>query len=207
MGRQSRPLTGEAKPQGWPTGAAIRACEFRRSATLCIEAAKGSKPKIWTEASRDAPRGNAPARHRSREMSATRGRQFERESEMAKDSYEEGMKVRRRVLGDAWVDRSLANRNDFNAEIGRQITSHVWGDIWTRPAIDLKTRRFMTLSIMIALRAWAEFRLHVRSGLATGDLTKDELKEIIMQATAYCGAPAGNHATHEAEEAFKEMAK
>jgi len=87
-----------------------------------------------------------------------------------KDSYEDGMKVRRRVLGDAWVDRSLANRNDFNAEIGRQITSHVWGDIWTRPAIDLKTRRFMTLSIMIALRAWAEFRLHVRSGLATGDL-------------------------------------
>ena len=124
-----------------------------------------------------------------------------------KDSYEDGMKVRRRVLGDAWVDRSLANRNDFNAEIGRQITSHVWGDIWTRPAIDLKTRRFMTLSIMIALRAWAEFRLHVRSGLATGDLTKDELKEIIMQATAYCGAPAGNHATHEAEEAFKEIAK
>jgi len=122
-----------------------------------------------------------------------------------RDSYEDGMKVRRRVLGDAWVDRSLANRNDFNAEIGRQITSHVWGDIWTRPAIDLKTRRFMTLSIMIALRAWAEFRLHVRSGLATGDLTKDELKEIIMQATAYCGAPAGNHATHEAEEAFKEM--
>src|SRR4029077_4350151 len=62
MGRQSRPLTGEAKPQGWPTGAAIRACEFRRSATLCIEVAKGSKPTIWTEASRDAPRGNAPAR-------------------------------------------------------------------------------------------------------------------------------------------------
>ena len=59
----------------------------------------------------------------------------------------------------------LVQSDDFNAEIGRQITSHVWGDIWTRPAIDLKTRRFMTLSIMIALRAWAEFRLHVRSGL------------------------------------------
>src|SRR4051812_8103931 len=125
----------------------------------------------------------------------------------SKDNYEDGMKVRRRVLGDAWVDRSLANRTDFNTEIGRQITSHVWGDIWTRPAIDLKTRRFMTLSIMIALRAWAEFRLHVRSGLQTGDLTKDELKEIIMQAAAYCGAPAGNHATHEAEEAFKEITK
>src|SRR3954447_3885607 len=62
MDRQSRPQTGEAMPQGWPTGAAIRACEFRRSATLCIEAAKGSKPTIWTEARRDAPRGNAPPR-------------------------------------------------------------------------------------------------------------------------------------------------
>ena len=126
---------------------------------------------------------------------------------MANESYEAGMKVRRRVLGDAWVDRSLANRNDFNGEIQQQITSHVWGDIWTRPAIDPKTRRFMTMSMMIALRAWDEFRLHVRTGLATGDLTKDELKEIILQATAYCGAPAGNHAAHEAEVAFKEMAK
>jgi alkylhydroperoxidase/carboxymuconolactone decarboxylase family protein YurZ len=126
---------------------------------------------------------------------------------MANESYEAGMKVRRRVLGDPWVDRSLANRNSFNEEIQKQITSHVWGDIWTRPAIDLKTRRFMTISIMIALRAWAEFRLHVRTGLAAGDLTKDELKEIILQATVYCGAPAGNHAAHEAEEAFKEMAK
>ena len=126
---------------------------------------------------------------------------------MANESYEKGMTVRRKVLGDAWVDRSLANRNDFNSEIQQQITSHVWGDIWTRPAIDPKTRRFMTMSMMIALRAWDEFRLHVRTGLANGDLTKDELKEIILQATAYCGAPAGNHAAHEAEVAFKEMAK
>jgi len=124
---------------------------------------------------------------------------------MVKESYDRGMAVRRKVLGDAWVDRSLNGRNDFNAEIQEQITSHVWGDIWTRPAIDPKTRRFMTLSMMIALRAWDEFRLHVRTGLAAGDLTKDELKEIILQATVYCGAPAGNHAMHEAEVAFKEM--
>jgi 4-carboxymuconolactone decarboxylase len=126
---------------------------------------------------------------------------------MAKDSYEGGMTVRRKVLGDAWVDSSLAKRNDFNIEFQEQITRHVWGDIWTRPAIDPKTRRFMTISMMIALRAWGEFRLHVRTGLVAGDLSKDELKEIIMQATVYCGAPAGNHAMHEAEEAFKEMAK
>jgi alkylhydroperoxidase/carboxymuconolactone decarboxylase family protein YurZ len=65
----------------------------------------------------------------------------------------------------------------------------------------------MTISMMIALRAWGEFRLHVRAGLAAGDLTKSDLKEIILQATVYCGAPAGNHAMQEAEQAFKEMAQ
>jgi 4-carboxymuconolactone decarboxylase len=126
---------------------------------------------------------------------------------MARDSYEDGMAVRRKMLGDAWVDRSLQSRNDFNTEFQEMITRHVWGDIWTRPGIDVRTRRFMVLSIMIALASWDEFRLHVRSGLAAGDLSKDDLKEIILQATAYCGAPAGNRAMHEAEVAFKEAGK
>jgi alkylhydroperoxidase/carboxymuconolactone decarboxylase family protein YurZ len=125
---------------------------------------------------------------------------------MAKDSYEDGLKVRRKMLGDVWVDRSAASQNDFNREIREKVISQAWGDVWTRPGIDPKTRRFMTMSMMIALRAWDEFRLHVRSGLTQGDLTKDELKEIIIQATAYCGAPAGNHAAVEAELAFKELA-
>jgi 4-carboxymuconolactone decarboxylase len=125
---------------------------------------------------------------------------------MAKDSYDEGMKIRRKMLGNAWVDRSLANRNDFNSEIQQQITRQAWGEVWTRPGIDPKTRRLIALSTMIALRAWDEFRLHVRSGLAQGDLSKGELKEVIIQATAYCGAPAGNHAMAQAEMAFKEMA-
>ena len=132
---------------------------------------------------------------------------LQEEIAMTRDIYEDGLTIRRKMLGDAWVDRSLANRNDFNAEIQQQITRQAWGEVWTRPGIDLKTRRFMALSIMIALRAWDEFRLHVRSGLTQGDLTKDELKEIIIQATAYCGAPAGNHAMQQAELAFKEMAK
>ena len=124
---------------------------------------------------------------------------------MAKHLYEEGMKVRRKMLGDAWVDRALASQNDFNREIREQVTRQAWGEVWTRPGIDPKTRRLIAMSMMIALRAWDEFRLHVRSGLAHGDLTKDTLKELIMQATAYCGAPAGNHAAVEAEQAFKEM--
>ena len=126
---------------------------------------------------------------------------------MAKDSYEDGMAVRRRVLGDAWVDRSLQNRNEFNTDFQEMITRHVWGDIWTRPGIDRRTRRFMVLATMIALGRWEEFRLHARSGLDTSDIGRNDLKEIILQATAYCGAPAGNHAMREADAVLKEMAR
>ena len=119
------------------------------------------------------------------------------------ERYAAGMKVRRQVLGDAWVDRSLANRNDFNTEFQEFITRAAWGTIWTRPGLDLKTRSCMVLSITIALGAWDEFRLHVRAAFNNG-LGKDEIKEVIMQATVYCGAPAGNHAVKEAEAAFAE---
>jgi 4-carboxymuconolactone decarboxylase len=124
---------------------------------------------------------------------------------MAEDeSYHRGMAMRRQVLGDAWVDRTLKNRNAFNTEFQEQITRHVWCDIWTRPHFDRRTRRCMVLSTMIALKAWDEFRLHVRSALGDG-FTKDDLKEIILQATVYCGAPAGNHAMAEAAAVFSEM--
>jgi alkylhydroperoxidase/carboxymuconolactone decarboxylase family protein YurZ len=76
-----------------------------------------------------------------------------------------------------------------------------------RGTVDPKTRRFMVLAMMIALGRWEEFRLHVRTGLGAGDISKESLKEIILQATVYCGAPAGNHAMHEAELAFKEIAR
>jgi 4-carboxymuconolactone decarboxylase len=122
----------------------------------------------------------------------------------ADETYEKGMAVRRQVLGDAWVDRTLKARNEFNTEFQEMITRHVWGDIWTRPGIDRRTRRYMVLSMMIALRQWEEFRLHVRACLSDG-FTKDDLKEIILQGAAYCGAPAGNHAMHEAAEVFKEL--
>lgn len=121
----------------------------------------------------------------------------------ADKSYEEGMQKRRAVLGDAWVDRTLKNRDSFNSEFQEMITRHVWGDIWTRPGIDPRTRRYMVMSIMIALHQWDEFKLHVRAALMHG-FTKDDVKEIILQATVYCGAPAGNHAMREAVLAFAE---
>ena len=117
--------------------------------------------------------------------------------------YEKGMEVRRQILGDAWVDRTLKNRNEFNTEFQEAITRNVGGDIWTRPAIDHKTRRYMVMSMMIALHQWEEFKLHVRAALGHG-FSRSDIKEIILQATVYCGAPAGNHAMQEAAAVFAE---
>ena len=114
------------------------------------------------------------------------------------------MQVRRQVLGDAWVDGTLARRNDFNSEFQEMITRHAWGTIWTRPGLDLKTRSCMVIAMTIALGAWDEFRLHVKAAFNNG-LNRDEIKEVILQATVYCGAPAGNHAVKEAEAAFAEV--
>jgi 4-carboxymuconolactone decarboxylase len=106
------------------------------------------------------------------------------ESASDRDSdYRDGMLNRRRVLGDAWVDRSLANINDFNAEFQNLITRYAWNEVWGRPALGDKTRRLMVLSTMIGLKAWEESRL-----------SPQEIKEVIFQAAIYCGVPAANHA-------------
>ena len=112
-------------------------------------------------------------------------------------NYQQGMLNRRRVLGDAWVDKSLANVNDFNAEFQNLITRYAWQEIWGRPALGDKTRRLMVLSTMIALKAYEEFAMHVRAALdgpPESRLSPDEIKEVIMQAAIYCGVPAANHA-------------
>jgi 4-carboxymuconolactone decarboxylase len=115
----------------------------------------------------------------------------------ADKNYQQGMLNRRRVLGDAWVDKSLANVNDFNAEFQNLITRYAWQEVWGRPALGDKTRRLMVLSTMIALKAYEEFAMHVRAALdgpPESRLTPDEIKEVIMQAAIYCGVPAANHA-------------
>jgi 4-carboxymuconolactone decarboxylase len=111
--------------------------------------------------------------------------------------YRDGMLNRRRVLGDAWVDRSLANVNDFNAEFQDLITRYAWNEVWGRPALGDKTRRLMVLSTMIGLKAWEEFALHTRAALdgpPESRLSPQEIKEVIFQAAIYCGVPAANHA-------------
>jgi 4-carboxymuconolactone decarboxylase len=116
---------------------------------------------------------------------------------MSNTDYDKGMVNRRRVLGDAWVDKSLANVNDFNGEFQELITRYAWNEVWGRPAFDDKTRRLMVLSTMIALKAHEEFALHVRAGLdgpPESRLSPDDIKEVILQAAIYCGVPAANHA-------------
>jgi 4-carboxymuconolactone decarboxylase len=120
------------------------------------------------------------------------------------ERYEKGIAVRREVLGDAWVDRSLKNRNSFNTEFQEMITRIVWGEIWTRPGLDRKTRRCMVLASMIALGRWEEFKLHVRAALNDA-MTPADIKEIILQSSLYCGVPAGNHAMAEAEQVLIEL--
>lgn len=126
---------------------------------------------------------------------------------MSNTEYEKGMVNRRRVLGDAWVDKSLASRNGFNAEFQDLITRYAWNDVWGRPALGDKSRRLMVLSTLIALKAYEEFALHVRAALdgpAESRLTPEDIKEVIMQAAIYCGVPAANHAFSVAGEILRE---
>ena len=111
---------------------------------------------------------------------------------------DDGMAQRRKVLGDAWVDKSIANRNAFNTDFQDLITRYAWGEIWTRPHFDQRTRRVLVIGTMVALGQWDEFRLHVRAALAEGGFTPDDIKEIILQQAIYCGVPAANHAVKEA---------
>ena len=118
--------------------------------------------------------------------------------------YDNGMTVRRAVLGDAWVDRSLANVTPFNKEFQEFITRTAWGDVWTRPGLDRRMRSVGVLSTTIALGAWDEFRLHVRAAINNG-LTQDEIKEVILQSAIYSGVPKANHAFKEAWDVLKEI--
>lgn len=123
------------------------------------------------------------------------------------ERYEKGIARRRKVLGNKWVDRSLANRNDFNGEFQDLISRYAWGEIWTRPHFDERTRRLIVLGSMVALGRWEEFRLHVRAAMTEGGFTKADIKELLLQQAIYCGVPAANTAFHEAAVVFAEIEK
>jgi 4-carboxymuconolactone decarboxylase len=126
---------------------------------------------------------------------------------MSKEAYDRGMKTRRKVLGDAWVDRAEKNKTAFNAEFQELITRYAWDEIWNRPGVPHKVRRMLVIGTMVALGRWEEFQLHVRAALASGDLTPGDIKEVLLQQAIYCGVPAANTAFKEARAIVEELAK
>ncbi len=118
---------------------------------------------------------------------------------------DQGTAKRRKVLGNAWVDKSVTGKNAFNADFIDLITRYAWGDIWTRPHFDERTRRVLVIGTMVALGQWDEFRLHVRAALSEGGFTPDDIKEILLQQAIYCGVPAANHAVNEAAAVVQEL--
>lgn len=121
-----------------------------------------------------------------------------------RNRYSDGMRVRRAVLGDAHVDRSLERADDFNAEFQDFITRYAWGEIWTRSGLPRHTRSLLTIVMMVALGRDAELKLHLHAARNNG-VTRDEIKEALLQAAVYCGVPAANHAFALAREVFREQ--
>ena len=121
-----------------------------------------------------------------------------------RERHDKGMKIRRQALGDAHVDRSLKARNPFTEEFQDLITRYAWGEIWTRPGLDRKTRSCMTISMLIALNRADEFKLHVRAAANNG-LSREDIKEVLLQCAVYVGVPAANTAFHLAQQVFDEI--
>ena len=120
------------------------------------------------------------------------------------DRYEKGLQVRRAVLGDAHVDRSLAKRSAFNEEFQALITRYAWGEMWTREGLPRHTRSLLTIGLMVALNRNDEFRLHVRAAFNNG-VTRDEIREVLLHCAVYAGVPAAISAFHMAEEVFAQL--
>jgi 4-carboxymuconolactone decarboxylase len=121
-----------------------------------------------------------------------------------RERYDRGMTVRRAVLGDAHVERTLTRRTPFNEEFQDLITRYAWGEIWTRPGLARHTRSLITIAMMVSLNRGEELRLHLRAAFNNG-VTRDEIKEVLLHCAIYAGVPAANSAFHAAEEVFAQL--
>lgn len=116
---------------------------------------------------------------------------------------EDGMRVRREVLGDEYVDRAEKSKNDLTADFQDLLTRYVWGEVWARPGLDRRTRSCITVAMLVALGRERELALHLRAALRNG-VSADEIKEVLLQAAVYCGVPAANSAFAIAQEVLEE---
>jgi 4-carboxymuconolactone decarboxylase len=119
--------------------------------------------------------------------------------------YEDGMTVRRAVLGDAHVDRAEARKTTFDADFQRFITESAWGSVWTRPGLDRPTRSLLTLVILASLGHWEEFEMHIRATRNTG-ATPEQIKDALFHVAVYAGVPAANRAYAIAKETLAQFA-
>jgi 4-carboxymuconolactone decarboxylase len=115
-----------------------------------------------------------------------------------------GMKIRRNVLGDAHVDRAVARTTPLTAEFQDLITRYAWGEIWTRPGLDVRARRMLVIGTLLALGRFDELRMHFRSAIEERGLSVDEIKEVVLQQAIYCGVPAANTAFEVLREVVEE---
>ncbi|HWN80141.1 MAG TPA: 4-carboxymuconolactone decarboxylase [Bradyrhizobium sp.] len=118
--------------------------------------------------------------------------------------FDKGLEMRRAVLGAEYVDRSIANVDEFNKPFQKLVTEWCWGEVWTRPGLDKKTRSMLNLAMLTALNRPSEVRLHVRGAINNG-VTKAEIQEVLLQTCVYCGVPAALESFRIASEVIKEM--
>jgi 4-carboxymuconolactone decarboxylase len=123
---------------------------------------------------------------------------------MSETPHEAGMAVRRAVLGDAHVDRAIARTTEFSAPFQDFLTRYAWGEVWTRPDLDRRTRSCITLAVLVALRAEEELALHVRAAVRNG-LTPAEIREVLLHTAVYAGVPAANSAFAVAQRTLAEL--
>jgi len=123
---------------------------------------------------------------------------------MTTGRYDDGMAVRREVLGDSYVEQASAKTTDFTRDFQQIVTEFAWGTVWARPGLDRRSRSMVTLTALITLGHHDELALHLRGALRNG-LTREEINEVLLQAAVYCGVPAGNAAFRVAQRVFDEL--
>lgn len=158
-------------------------------------AAKTTKPKAAKAAAKPAAKAVAkPAAKRAPK----------RRAEFSSKLFQQGLEVRRAVLGGDYVDNSIANASEFMVDFQKLVTEYCWGDVWTRPGLSRKQRSMLNLAMLTALNRPNELKLHLRGAITNG-VSRDEIKEILLQACIYAGIPAGLDAFKVADGVFKEM--
>jgi 4-carboxymuconolactone decarboxylase len=185
----------------------------RLSATAAARAVR--TPRVARESclarSHEAWQATSPGEHRARGRLPTRICpavsasliDTPRESVVNKELFEQGLETRREVLGAEYVEESIRNADEFNLPLQELVTQYCWGEIWNRPGLDRRTRSLLNLAMITALNRPHELKLHVAGAVRNG-VTKDEIREVFLQAAIYCGVPAAIDSFRVAREVFKE---